>query len=397
VSETQQVCSKTVAICCHDVVPGPPHFLRDYLLQTGCQQLLFISHVNRAVPSNPIRASSCTLYQKGSTVQKRTGSSRPMSDLLQYGFDVLRTLWWTLVIVKGPIDLFVGAGNLNAFCGVLLKRVGKVRQVAYYVIDYIPDRYPNRLKNWLYNYLEKLAARHSDVTWNYSQVMIDRREQRWGKIFRNQIVTPHGATPRYQDKVWEEKPEYLDIAYFGFVHREQGCELVLACLPALRAVLPGVRFRLVGHCEPDYLEELHAKSRNLGVADIVTFLGMVPDHKEVEKALLHCAVGVATYRDTHGFIRNTDPGKVKTYLACGLPVIMTDVGTMAKLIKETDAGVIIPYDKQACEEALLKVLNDPQRLRRMSENAGRLSERYSWTAIFQTAFASLNLGKDWEL
>ena len=123
---------------------------------------------------------------------------------------------------------------------------------------------------------------------------------------------------------------------------------------------------------------------------------MVPDHKEAEDILLSCAVAVAPYRDDHPFVRNTDPGKVKTYLACGLPVIMTDVGMIAKLITKASAGVVIPHDKQACEEALLKVLGDMEQLRRMSENAGRLAENYSWPAIYGAAFAALETGKEQE-
>lgn len=386
----------TAVVCCHDVVPGPPHFLRDYLISTGWKNVLFISHVNRAVPDNPIPASSATLYRQGQVVEKKTGSTRKMSELFQYGFDVLRTLWWSLTVTKGRIDLFAGVGNLNAVCGVLLKRIGKVRQVAYYVIDYIPDRYPGRLKNWIYNYMEKLAAKHSDVTWNYSPVMIERREKRWGKIFKNQMVTPHGATPRYREKVFPVKADQLGIAYFGFVNREQGCELVIECLPALRKAVPGIQYRLVGHCTAEYREYLEGKARKLGVADLLTFYGMVPDHKEAEDILLSCAVAVAPYRDDHPFVRNTDPGKVKTYLACGLPVIMTDVGMIAKLITKASAGVVIPHDKQACEEALLKVLGDMEQLRRMSENAGRLAENYSWPAIYGAAFAALETGKEQE-
>jgi glycosyltransferase involved in cell wall biosynthesis len=58
-------------------------------------------------------------------------------------------------------------------------------------------------------------------------------------------------------------------------------------------------------------------------------------HSEIEEILLERGVGITPYvPDPKGITRDADPMKLKVYLACGLPVVVTDVPWMAEIIKE---------------------------------------------------------------
>ena len=69
------------------------------------------------------------------------------------------------------MDLFVGIDNLNALAGIFLRKLGAVRRVAYYVIDYTPRRFANPLLNRLYHWIDRTCVRHADVIWNLSSRM----------------------------------------------------------------------------------------------------------------------------------------------------------------------------------------------------------------------------------
>ncbi|MCX6791903.1 MAG: hypothetical protein NT149_02595, partial [Candidatus Gottesmanbacteria bacterium] len=56
----QDYSGKTAVIVCHDVMIGPPHELRDYLIQHKIARLVFIGHRNRARLENDIHRSYCT-------------------------------------------------------------------------------------------------------------------------------------------------------------------------------------------------------------------------------------------------------------------------------------------------------------------------------------------------
>lgn len=382
----------SVAVCCHDAAYGPPHYLRDHLRAAGASRVVFIGHVHQAAPDSSSKSSYLQIFEASGRGDDYCPLAREIhafirlrTEFVGYFVDFVRTLAWCLFKVPGRIELFVGAGNLNALAGLFLRSVGKVRRVAYYVIDYVPDRFANRIVNAIYNHVEKWAARFSDVTWNYSDVMIRRRQERWGGRFPNQIVTPHGIVPRWKERDPAIAAGSRQLIYFGFVHPHQGCELSIAAMPEILERFPEASLLIIGHCDPAYREVLDRRIDDLAVSHAVSFTGMIPSHDDAERLLLRGAIGVAMYSDDHPFIRNADPGKVKSYLACGLPVVMTHVGAICDRLLATGAGAVIPYDRDALVKTVTELFSNESELMEMSERAGRLSENYRWTAIFSAA------------
>lgn len=387
---------RTVAVCCHDAAYGPPHHLRDHLRSIGTERVVFIGHVHRAVADGPPKTASLQIFERSespadgcSLKRERRSRLQPKNELVGYACDFLRTIWWGLFCVPGTIDLFVGAGNLNALAGIVLRAFGKVRRVAYYVIDYIPERFPNPVVNAVYNRVEKWAARWSDITWNYSNVMIQRRSEKWGGRFSPQIVTPHGSVPRWHERDREMAVAGRQLVYFGFINRHQGCGFVIDAMPEIRRLFPDASLLMIGQCDAAYQVALDRTIAASGLQEAVAFTGMIPSHDDAERLLLRASIAVAMYADDHPFIRNADPGKVKSYLACGLPIVMTHVGDICDRIVAADAGVVVPYDRAAFVDTICRLLGDESRLVAMSEHAGRLSENYRWSAIFADALAAV--------
>jgi len=68
--------------------------------------------------------------------------------------------------------------------------------------------------------------------------------------------------------------------------------------------------------------------------------------------------------------------------ASGLPLVATENGGPVDIIGNCDNGILVnPLDKAAIAQALLKLLTDPQRYRRMRDNGIlKVREHYSWPA-----------------
>ncbi len=66
--------------------------------------------------------------------------------------------------------------------------------------------------------------------------------------------------------------------------------------------------------------------------------------------------------------------------ACGLPLVATENGGPVDIIGNCDNGILVdPLDKAAIAGALLELLSDPERYRRMSDNGAiKVRELYSW-------------------
>jgi glycosyltransferase involved in cell wall biosynthesis len=137
----------------------------------------------------------------------------------------------------------------------------------------------------------------------------------------------------------------------GLVERK-GFHRVIALLPALRARHPDLRYLVVGGpcSEGDWRERLRDQVRDLSLGDIVYFLGALP-HEEVKQALSAADVFVlATSNEGWANV-------ILEAMACGLPVVATDVGGNAEVVADGALGTIVPFgDPGALEAALDEAL-----------------------------------------
>lgn len=141
------------------------------------------------------------------------------------------------------------------------------------------------------------------------------------------------------------------ISVGGLVERK-GMHRVIACLPSLLGRFPDLHYVIVGAGSPegDMRAELTAQVSQLGLAGRVHFLGaLAPD--ELKWPLSAADVFVLSTRNE---------GWANVFLeamACGLPVISTNVGGNAEVVCRDELGSIVPFDdapalQQALDAAL---------------------------------------------
>merc|ERR1712146_270238 len=85
-------------------------------------------------------------------------------------------------------------------------------------------------------------------------------------------------------------------------------------------------------------EELRALSKELGISESVKIHGWL-DHNEVDKLMGQANVGALTYR-VCGHWNHTIPNKIFDYMLAGLPVLATEVIPIARILRETDSGLV---------------------------------------------------------
>lgn len=138
------------------------------------------------------------------------------------------------------------------------------------------------------------------------------------------------------------------VSVGGLVERK-GFHRVMACLPELRRRFPGLQYLVVGGPSPegDWTARLKALSASLGLDDCVRFLGPLPADA-LKQPLSAADVFVLATRNE---------GWANVFLeamACGLPVVTTDVGGNAEVVCDDGLGRIVPFDDQAALAAALE-------------------------------------------
>ena len=137
------------------------------------------------------------------------------------------------------------------------------------------------------------------------------------------------------------------ISVGGLVERK-GMHRVIDCLPALLERHPDLHYLVVGGGSPegDMRDALDAQVRRLALDGRVHFLGALPPD-ELKWPLSAADVFVLSTRNE---------GWANVFLeamACGLPVVSTDVGGNAEVVSRDELGIIVPFgDAPALERAL---------------------------------------------
>ena len=80
---------------------------------------------------------------------------------------------------------------------------------------------------------------------------------------------------------------------------------------------------------------------------------------ELEKISKTCQVGIATYdMDKKSATYYTDPGKIKTYASLSLPIIMSNVSSVASYVRQFGCGKIINKNNEELAGALVEIENN---------------------------------------
>lgn len=69
------------------------------------------------------------------------------------------------------------------------------------------------------------------------------------------------------------------------------------------------------------------------------------------------------------YFESSPPAKVFEFLAAGLPVIANDIQTHTKYLSDGVNSLIIPYEAGAFADAMLRLIENPDLRKLLSENA----------------------------
>lgn len=374
---------KKVIIATHVYATGPAQDLREYLVNNKVSRLLFIGHPLFFDPR--LKGSGYEYYESGGKVREKYGKIRRIPALLSYLKDACFNIRWG-ILVGDKWDLYVGVNNLNALGGILLRLIGRVDRVVYYVIDYNPNRFSKPLMNKIYHAIDHFCVRYSDETWNLSPRMKSARKEYFGFEGGSQKVAPLGVWFSRINRATTDGFHDYTLVFMGHLLKQQGVQHVIHAMPDILKIIPDFKFVVIGGGE--YLAPLKNIAKGLDLENSIQFFGYIENHEEIERQISVCAAAVALYEETDGrgnpsFTYFTDPGKVKAYLACGLPVLLSDVAHNARDIEARRCGMVIKNDPQSISRAVVELMTDMKKLAEYRANAVSYARQYDWNTIFE--------------
>ncbi len=174
-------------------------------------------------------------------------------------------------------------------------------------------------------------------------------------------------------------PAAIELGYAGSLNpAKDGLDILLTALAMLPATgAPAVRLRVWGD-GPDRAA-LADQARRLGVADRVTFGGMIPASRI--PAALMAADCLVLPRPTSRQAAGGFPTKLGEYLATARPVIATTTGDISAKLSAADAVLVPPDDARALADAMAWVAGHPDAACRLGRAGRRAAEREFSAAV----------------
>ena len=172
------------------------------------------------------------------------------------------------------------------------------------------------------------------------------------------------------------------LLFVGRIEPLKGIDTLIKALALMRqnnmkvclAVIGGEgENSLNGHSQE--MQRLRAMREEAGLADLVTFLGLrsqdtLPYYYSAAEAVV-----VPSYYESFGMV-------ALEAMACGTPVVASQVGGLAFLVRDGVTGYTVPVDEpQALADRLTLLLKDPALRHWMGQQAAALAHQYGWERI----------------
>lgn len=293
---------------------------------------------------------------------------------------------------KTQIDLFIGLESINALAGIILKKIGKIKTVVYYVSDYSPKRYPSSWFNRLYLWLDRYSATHADYIWDVSPAMQPARIAAGLDPKRSAPVihVPNALYPSQikQAPLRELKP--YSLVFMGTLGRINGPDLAIEALSYVLRRFSQVKLHIVGGNNIDE-KRLIALVARLKLKRQVIFHGFIDDRERISKTIRQFAVALAPYPAIPGSARfYGDATKIRAYLAAGLPTITTVVPPLGKEAEAAGAALIVKDNPKALADAIIEVFLNQSLFLKLRKNAIRFARNNTWENEFNRAIAQMS-------
>ena len=234
------------------------------------------------------------------------------------------------------------------------------------------------------------------LTLTTTQALADGLQEQYGFAFKDGSlqIAPNGTDPqRYAslpDPVEARRklglPENVTVGFTGHFYRGRGVELLLD----LAINLLNIQFLWVGgkeeHIQPWRAELAERRIQN------VTLAGFIPNqHIPLYQAacdILVMPYGKQISGSSGGNIAKViNPMKMFDYMASGRAIVASEIPVFHEILSDRTALFCPPDDSQAWISTILSLVENKQERERLSQNAKREAQQYSWLVRAQKTLA----------
>jgi len=160
-----------------------------------------------------------------------------------------------------------------------------------------------------------------------------------------------------QENGWQDETILISV---GGLAPEKNWDTLIQAFAKAYSQHPELRLVLIG--DGPARESLQGLAAQLGIAERVTFTGVLP-FEEIPRYMKAADIfSFASVTETQGLV-------TIEAMAAGLPVVAVDGSGTRDIIEHGNEGFLVKNDSDALAKGIIKLLSDPQRMKRFSTHA----------------------------
>ncbi len=299
---------------------------------------------------------------------------KALYEILELAYSLLIAVKLIRAIIQFKPDFIYERYNLYQPMGVIIARLFRLP-----ILQEVNAPLAQERQRYSGLALPKFAKAVENFTWRWSSKVLPVTDVladhvRAAGVPEHRIaVVPNGINNKVLKKLDQRASnpgkERINIGFVGFIHPWHGLDKALDAIAELND--KRIHFMCVG--EGDIRPELEHQARNLGIAEQVTFTGLVSRDQifdYVAQFDITLQPSVTEY---------ASPLKLFEYLAAGTLVIAPDMPNIREILDDASALLFDPQDPSGFVKQLMHAMRNFEELAPMRERARQLIDVKSLT------------------
>lgn len=255
--------------------------------------------------------------------------------------------------------------------------------------------YPlKHVKKWLYwPWAEYRLLRDARaVLFTCEEERLLARKSFWLYQAREAVITygtktPPGDAARLQEVFYAAYPGLRDkrvLLFLSRIQEKKGCDLLIEAFAKVAGQDPQLHLMMAGPDQTGWMVKLHAHAQALGVADRITWPGMLQGDMKWGAFYASEAFVLSSHQENFGIV-------VAEALGCGLPVLISDKVNIWREIEADGAGIVNTDTVEGTVKTLQRWLTLNAQERQAMAHQARLTfaHRFTVEAMAKSILATI--------
>ena len=169
------------------------------------------------------------------------------------------------------------------------------------------------------------------------------------------------------------------MLFAGGINIERGLQYVIPALRQLKQQIPNIKLQIIG--KGSYLQTLKEIAEQYQVEYQIEFIGWkpLPELMEITAKADIALIPHIKWEQTDC----SSPNKLFQYMHAGVPLLVSNCDSVARIVNETKCGESYPYDQiDAFVEKVLLALSNQKLYQDLQNNSYELAlKKYNWKNI----------------